>query len=452
MLIGNPRDAIGLALVAALAAGVAGCERPSPATTGRGDAKAAPPVTRVEVVRPERQTIRRTVEEPGQVEAFEVTPVHAKVAGYVRTWNVNIGSKVTKGQVLAELDVPEAEAEADQKRAMVAQAEARRAQAEAAVEVAQADVAAAEARLAEARAGIRRAGADLERWQAEYKRVEHLFRERAQTGSLLDETRNKLRSSEAARDEADAQVTTARAAVTQGRAALDKARADVAAAASGIQVAQADARRSEALLGYTRIVAPFDGVVIRRHVDTGDLTVPGPQGDPLFVVARSDVVFVAVAVPELFAASVGPGDRATVRLQALPGRSIEGKVTRTAYALDAHSRTLRAEIDLPNPDGALHPGLYAYTSIVADEHPDALTLPSTAVIREGGKAFCAAVRQGRVARLPIEVGLSDGTRTEVLSGLDEGEVVVKANAASLADGQPVEPIEPASPPAPSPKP
>jgi RND family efflux transporter MFP subunit len=440
---------LGLVLVAVC---VSGCTRPASATSGQGEAGARPAVARVETVRPERTTVRRAVEVPGQIEAFEVTEIHAKVAGYVRAWNVNIGSKISRGQVLAELDVPETEAEAETKQAEIRQAEARLAQARAAVEVAQADLDGASARLAEVQAGTKRASADLARWQAEYARIEQLFREHAQTGSLLDETRSKLRASEAAREEINAQIKTAEAAVTQGRAALDRARTNITAAEAGIASARAEARRVAALLSYTKILAPYDGVVIRRHVDTGALTLPGAQGDPLFVVARSDLVTASVGVPELYAAEVDPGDRVLLRLQALPGRTFEGKVTRTAYALDARSRTLRVEIDLPNPERKLHPGLYTSATIIVAERPDVLTLPATAIAREGEKASCLVVREGRAVRQAIEVGLSDGTRVEVRSGLKGNEVVVKTNSGSLGDGQPVEPIEPASSPASGAKP
>ncbi len=445
MPIANSRKQGGATLVAIVVAIVAGCERPLVATTDPGPNKQARPVAKVELVRPARQAMRRVVEGPGQVEAFETTAVHAKVAGYVRSWSVNIGSKITKGQVMAELDVPEAEAEAEQKRAMLGQAEARRSQAEAAVKVCQADVAAADAKLVEARAGMKRVEAELARWQSEFARVEQLFRERAQTGSLVDETRSKLRGAEAMREEVEAKVTTAQATVAQTKAALEKSHADVAAATAGIEVARADDRGAAALLAYNRIVAPYDGVVTRRNLDTGHLTVPGGQGEPLFVVARSDLVTIVVSVPELFAAAVEPGDRALIRLQSIPGRTIEGKVTRTAYALDAKSRTLRAEIDLPNPDGRLHPGLYAYASIVAEDHPDALTLPTSAIGRDGDKAFCVVVREGLAARRPIEVGFVDGTSTEVISGLRGDESIVKTGIASLADGQPVEASQPAIP-------
>ena len=139
--------------------------------------------------------------EPGELQAFETTAIHAKIAGYVKNWTVNIGATVKKGQVLAELSVPELEAELKQKQAAVEQAVAKHKQAGAAVKVAEANVAGAEAKLVEVRAGIRRVEADLARWQAEFHRVEELFAARAQTGSLLDETRSKLRSSEAACEE-----------------------------------------------------------------------------------------------------------------------------------------------------------------------------------------------------------------------------------------------------------
>ncbi len=156
---------------------------------------------------------------------------------------------------------------------------------------------------------------------------------------------------------------------------------------------------------------------------------------------------IRVNVPEAFAAEVNPGDRASVRLQEMKGRVVEAKVTRTAWSLDPRTRTIRVEIDIPNPGAKLLPGLYAYATVIAEEHPEVLTLPVTAVVGEPGKEYCVAIVAGKAARRPIRVGLSDGTRTEVVSGLDAGEALVKANAASLTDGQPVEVVGPANPPA-----
>jgi len=419
-----------------------GCVKPTGEATARAGTASSPPLVQVTTVTPERMTIRRTSEQPGQIEAVEVTPIHVKLTGYVRTVSVDIGDRVKKGQVMAALWVPEVEADSKQKRAMIDQAQAEKKQAEASVEVSRAGVTSAEAKVTEIQAGIRRSDADVARWRSEFARIEQLFRERAQTGSLLDETRNKLRAAEATAEEVRAQVKSAEAALSEAKALLDKARASVQTAISHIEVARFEAERAEAMESYTKIQAPYDGVVIRRKVDTGQLTTPGTTGEPLFVVARQDIVTISVGVPEAEALFVNAGDAARVRLLALDSRIFEGKVTRTAWALDSATRTLLTEIDLPNLDDALRPGLYAYATIVAEEHKDTLTLPATAVIKDGGKSFCVAVSGGQAKRKEIKVGLSDGKRTEVLSGVEEGEKIVEANAASLTDGQAVEPSKP----------
>jgi HlyD family secretion protein len=434
-------------LISAFATGIVlmaittGCEQLSEGKAGNATQSARS----VEVVYPERHTIRRSVSEPGELEAFETTAIHAKIAGYVTNWTVNIGATVKKGQTLAELSVPELDAELKQKQAAVEQAVAKHKQARAAVRVAQANVAGAEARLVDVRAGKKRVEADLARWQAEFHRVEELHAARAQTGSLLDETRSKLRSSEASCDELAAQIKTADVAVAQSQAALDSAHSDVIAAAAAIDVAKADAGTAVARLAYTKIDAPFDGIVTQRNVNTGDLTQPGADKLPLFVVARSDIMTIRVNVPEAFAAEVNPGDRAVVKLQEMKDKIVEGKVARVSWALDPKTRTIRVEIDIPNPGAKLLPGLYAYATIIAEEHPEAMTLPVTAVVSEQGKDFCITVVAGKAVRRQIEVGLSDGARTEVVSGLDGREVVVKANAVSLTGGQPVEATDPANP-------
>jgi RND family efflux transporter MFP subunit len=436
------RNLISLAITAA-AAVVAGCERSSEEKIGHP----AQAVMRVEVVKPERHTVQRSVGEPGQLVAVETTPIHAKIDGYVQTVSVDIGSEIKKGQILAELSVPEVEADLQEKRAAVVQAEARRAQAEAAVEVAQAAVTSAEARVAEVQAGIKRADADWTRWQQEYRRVEQLFQERAQTGTLLDETRNKRQAAEASRDEVRARVKSAEAALSESRSALDKARADVVAATASIEVARAEVRHADAMLRYTRIEAPYDGIVTRRNVDTGHLTKPGSDGDPLFIVARTDIMTITVDIPETYSTDVNPGNLALIKLPAMRGRTVEGRVTRTAWSLDAKTRTIRAEIDIPNPGGKLRPGLYAYVTVIVEEHPNVQTIPMTAVLQEKEKAFCVIVTDGKAVRRPIVTGLNDGTRVEVTSGLEGSEEVVKASAASLVEGQPVEGAKPETQPA-----
>jgi RND family efflux transporter MFP subunit len=382
------------------------------------------------------------VGEPGELQAFETTAIHARVPGYVKNWNVNIGARVKKGQVLAELSVPELEADVQQKKAAAEQAEAKHKLAGAAVRVAEANVKGAEAKSKEVRAAVKRAEADLVYQRSQTKRAAELIKDAAVTESFLDEARSKLHAAEATVAEVQAQVETAEVAVTQANAAQDQANADLGAAAAAIDVAKEEVRRAAALFGYARIEAPFDGIVTQRNVDTGALIQPGADQPPLYMIARSDIVTIWVAIPEPFAPAVNPGDRAEIRLQAMPGTTIEGKVTRISWAVDPKVRTLRAEIDIPNPDAKLQPGLYAYATVIADEHPDVLTIPSSAIMSEQGKDYCVAVVDGKAVRRPIRVGLRDGTRTEVVSGLNGNETVVKANPASLTGGQEVAVIQP----------
>ena len=311
--------------------------------------------------------------------------------------------------------------------------------------VAEANVKGTEAKLIEVRAGKRRVEADLARWQSEFHRIEELVAARAQTGSLLDETRSKLRSAEAAGEEIAAQITSADVALIQSAAALDSARADVVAAAAAIDVANADAGTVLARLAYTKIESPFDGIVTHRNVDTGHLTQPG---------AEQATAFHRIPIrhhddPGQCARGVRGGGQSR---RPRPGKAsgVKGQDRRREghadfVGIDPKTRTERVEIDIPNPGGRLQPGLYAYATVIAEEKTLALTLPLTAVVTEQGKDYCVVILAGKAVRRPIQVGLSDGVRVEVVSGVGEGEAVVKANASSLEDGQPVVALEPTSP-------
>ena len=238
-------------------------------------------------------------------------------------------------------------------------------------------------------------------------------------------------------------MLTAEAGVKQALALRDRSLASVTAAEAAVKVAALEARRVDALRAFAHILAPFDGVVTRRTIEVGQLTDPTPKGEPLFVVSRVDQLRLVVTVPEMAAAAVRPGARVLARVQAPGDRPIEGNVSRTAVALDPHSRTLRVEADLPNPDGRLRPGLFASASIVIEEHPDVLTVPTSALVRDGAKTACVVVSGGKAHRVLVSVGLDDGTRAEILAGLKGDEPVVKASAAALAEGQEVEVSEPA---------
>jgi RND family efflux transporter MFP subunit len=429
-----------VSLAAALATALlSGCGTAGDATPARAQTTAEAPARRVTTAPPERGTIRRETSEPGQVEAFETVEILARVPGYVRRMAVDLGDRVDAGQVLAELEAPELEAEHRLKLAHLDQDAADLRKAGAMVSVAEAAVTTAEAGVEHARAAIRRTEAEVARWQAEYDRIDRLVSDRAVTEGLRDETLSKLEAARAGQEEARAQVALAEAALAQSDAEREKAVADVAVAEAHVRFAEADARLAETMVGFTRITSPFAGVVTRRLVDTGHLTDPGAS-DPLLTVSRTDIVRVSVGVPEVDAPLVDVGDPARIRLQALEGRTFEGEVSRTSWALDQSTRTLRAEIDLENPEGVLQPGLYVYVTIIAEERPDVLSLPESAILRDpAGNASCMVAEDGQARRMPIGLGLSDGDRVEVVSGLSGSEAVITSDPASVEEGQPVTP-------------
>lgn len=431
------------AVLAMLLAGASGCTpaAPQPAPAAVTEPAVAPAVT---AATPARTTLRRITTQPGRIEAYESTGLHAKVSGFVERVRVDIGDMVGAGDVLAEMSLPELVAERDQKTALVAQAEAELRQAEARRKVAAANQEAAVAGKAEVEAAIRRADADVARRKSELVRSEQLVREGAVTAALADESRCLLASAEAAREEVRAQVNSARAAIGQADAGVEQAGADLDAAAARVEVARAERLRVETLLEYGRIKAPFAGIIRSRTVNPGQLTRPGGD-EPLFVVARTDRIRVVVAVPELEASFVDVGDPVEIRLQALPGTVVKGAVARTAGSLDEATRTLRVEIDLENPaPGALpspesprlRPGLYATTTIVSELHPDALAVPKGAIVRAaGGDAFCFVVDGDAVRRRAVTTGLEGDGLVEIRSGLEGAERVVTAGVGGLTDGQ-----------------
>jgi RND family efflux transporter MFP subunit len=424
-----------------------------PPTTSSDTAVQVPKVT---LINPERRTIHRAVEQPGTIEAFEQTPLHAKIAGYVEIVRVDIGDRVDKGQVLAELSVPEMVEELNRKEALLAQAKAEAKQAEAALAAAKANVKTTAALVKEAEAGRDRADALVARWKSEYERLQKVKQTIDQ--QQLEETRYQLKAAEATRAEVEAKVESAKAARDESTAKRDKAEADVSAANARQGVAEAARDREKALLDYAKVRAPYAGVVTRRNVDTGHFLQPNAanKGEALFMVMRSDKVRIFVDVPETAAPLVGKDTPARIRVQALTGQDFKGTVTRTSWALDPKARTLRAEIDLDNPDGKLRPGMYAYATLTV-ERDKTMSLPASAVVIQPSGTFCFRVVDGKARRMPIEIGLSGGGWIEVLRKQSkpskDGEPVweeftgkeeIVADATALADGQTVT-VTPAKP-------
>jgi len=443
-----------LLLLGLAAGGLTGCSKPA-STEPQTKVDLAPPtVVRVTTIKPQRKTLKRALTQPAQIDAFDIARLYAKIPAYVQAFHADIGDEVSgpkydqsgvlarAGQLLAVLSAPEVLEEFNEKKALVAQAGAEVEQAQAAIKVAEADAVSNRARLKETLAAKERSAAEYERWASEYERVMQLVSRSAVTQKLADETRAQKLAADAARSEADARIESARSMVVAGEAQVEKARADEITVRARRDVAEAAQARAASLVDYLRIEAPFDGVVSERNVDTGFFAQAGggsqSQSQPLYVVVRTDRVRVFVDVPEMDAPLVDVGDRAVIRVQSLPGTEFPGDVTRTAWTLDPGTRTLHTEIDVPNSDKQLRPGMYAQVTIELAEAPDALVIPANATLADNrGGATCFAVVDGKAARKPIQLGIRAGDEVQVLAGL-EGDEFLIVNPASTLDGQRVE--------------
>ncbi len=424
-----------------------GCQPTAAQTSHDKQSAATTTVDRVTAGHPERKTLKLYTAQPGRIEAFEETPLYPKVVGYVQDVMADIGDAVEKDQILVKLWIPEMQDELSQKEALVAQAEAEVKQAEAAVQAAKAMTDTAQARVSQAEAGIGRADGEYDRWKSEHDRIKELAAKGSVTQKLVDETLNQFRATEAARQEAAANVHSAKAGVNEAEANALKAAADLVAAQARQRVAEANLSYTRTMLGYAEIKAPFDGIVTRRGVDTGHYVHPANGGTtkPLMIVARTDKVRIFVDIPEMEAPLVDGGekpDSVVVQVQSLGGKEFEADVTRTSWSLDTLNRSLRTEIDIPNAGGLLRPGMYATVTILLEQKSDVLTLPITAVVREGRDVFCCCVETGTIDRRAIVLGLRSGDEVEVLSGLDANQTVVLARSDSLKQGQPVDVIKP----------
>ncbi|HEV8716545.1 MAG TPA: efflux RND transporter periplasmic adaptor subunit [Candidatus Binatia bacterium] len=366
----------GLALLATL--GLTAC---GPTSDAAPPSHTPAPVS-VQVTRVARGDMIRSISLSASVEAFETARLYAKVAGYLGKIMVDIGDRVTKGQVLAILDIPEMAMEYTQ----------------------------AEAEQAEAKAQLVKARTDYTLQKVVLERSKTLRAREAITPQQLDEATAKC-------EVAAAEVTLARSRIDNVQARLGKLKT---------------------LMEYTKITAPFDGIVAERFVDPGALiqaaTTASVNVSPVVTVQRVDMVRVFVNVPETEVPAVDRGDPATLVLSALPEKKFAGTVTRFASALDPSTRTMKVEIDFPNPDGLLHPGMYGNLTLNLETHAEALTLPAPALVIEKGKTFVYVVEDGKARRVEVTTGIDDGIRVEITKGLQGNEAVIVGGASTVTDG------------------
>ena len=319
---------------------------------------------RVEVVHPRRGGLGRTVNQPGVVHAFNKAELYAKVSGYLVRQKVDIGDMVKKGEVLAEIDIPELFKSADQMKAALEQAKAKLKQTAARVLTAEADRESAAAQVEEASANVARFTANRDFRKKEFDRITGLFKRQAVAAELVDEQQQQYESALAAERSAQAGIVTSRALLAAAVARVDQSKADVESAKADVEAAAADLAKADVLLDYTKITSPYDGVITLRSFHNGDFIRSASEGGlvPVLAVKQNDLMRVIILVPDLDVPYVKRGDPATIRIDALQGRSFEGKIARFASS-ENEQKLMRTEVDLPNPDNVLRDGMYGTATL-----------------------------------------------------------------------------------------
>jgi RND family efflux transporter MFP subunit len=355
------------------------------------------------VARVERRDLAETLTIAGEFKPFQDVDVHAKVAGYIRRISVDVGDHVKEGQTIAELEIPE----------MAAQ------------------LAGADAAVRAAQQQIRRAEGELQRAQSTHSAAhagyERLKQAAASRAGLV--AQQEVDDSQAKDLGAEAQVASAEA--------------ELAGAKQQLEVAQANQRQFSAMAGYTRIAAPFAGVITNRYADTGALVAAGTtsstQAMPVVKLAQVSKLRLVVAIPESAAAQIRLGEAVKVHVDALHSE-IEGKVARFAASLERQTRTMETEIDFENKDGKLLPGMYAEAKLVLRGKANALTLPVEAVARTGSEGTVLVVNgRNELEERHVSLGMEDSARVEIVSGVNEGDRVVIGSRSQFRAGDRVQP-------------
>jgi RND family efflux transporter MFP subunit len=335
------------------------------------------PDVRVATVRGSDSKI--TVSLPATTTAFEAANIFARTSGYVEKRYVDIGDRVKAGALLADITAPELDHQIAQAKATLAQDQAT------------------------------------------------------------------LRQTQASRDLA--QVTNARDSklVTQGwltlqqgdndRLTLQAQQAAMGVAQSNIAAQEAQIRILEQDKAYQRVVAPFDGVITQRSIDNGSLVTSGSTF--MFTLMHPDVIRTQVFVPQDEAFGLGPGVDAVVSVPEIPDRTFPGKVTRIASALQPGSRTLLTEIDVPNPDGALSPGIYCTVELFIPRKTPSVMIPADAVVFDQNGLHVAVVENGTAHLQKITIARDFGTEVEVHDGIKPGDQVILNPMINLAEGSKV---------------
>jgi len=399
-----------------------------------------PSVVVVDVVRP-RKGMDYEVEQPGSVHAYQTVQLHANVSGFLKTQSVDIGDRVKKGQVLAVIAVPELDKQLQRNHASLEQTRARVKQMEARVSSAQADHEAAKAAIVQADATHKSALAWVRFRAKQYERMKDLFKFTSVEERLVDESRERYEASLETERSALAAIATSNANLVAMAAKITQAEADVTGAEAEVKVAQADIEKTQVMLDYAVITAPFDGEICHRKFDPGAFIRAGTDGtsQALLTIQRTDKLRVVVKVPDTAVPFVDKGDPAIVRIDSLPGKKFPGVVSRKSGSEDPDTRLMHVEVDVLNPTGEIGDGMYGKVKMLLDRFPNLFSVPASSIVRTSrGRPAVWIVRDDRVHLSEVKLCKDNGNRFALNSGVTTGDLVVLHPSAGLTDGAEVE--------------
>jgi len=369
---------------------------------GEPGANPNPAGVSVGVVKVIRKDVGRTLTVSSELVPFQEIDVFAKESGFVKDLNVDYGSRVQKDQVLATLEIPELQLQVKEDDAAVKNATAQ---------------------IPHAQEELNRVQAQQKVLQLQYDRLNGVSQ--AKPGLV-------------AQQEVDDSQGKALASAAQ----VEAAKSNLQSAESVLAAAEAKREHDQALFDYSKITAPFAGVVTQRFANLGTLMQAGTssstQAQPLVRLSQDDLYRLVIPVPESYVKFIHLGDPVSVNVPSL-SRTFPGKVARFSVDVREDTRTMHTEVDVANPSRILLPGLYAEATITLEKKDGAIAVPLQAVDQDNNKTTVDVVdSSGKIERRQIVLGIQTATDAEVLSGLQEGELVVVSDRSGLKAGQTVQ--------------
>ena len=336
----------------------------------------------------ERGNLSKTIRLTAEFRAYQEVDLHAKVAGFVQSIPVDIGDIVKLGGTIATLEIPELQED-----------------------------------LKKAQAGVDAASEAVKEADANYQ------------GIHLDFSRLQQVSKEHPKLVAAQELDNARAKDQSAAAALANAKQRVGEA-------QAEQKRQSAMVDYSKLTAPFDGVVTKRYADVGALIQAGTsssaQGSAIVRFAQEDVLRVMFPVPESAVAAVKDGVSVKIDVSGL-NRTLEGSVTRFARQLNPETRTMETEVDIHNDDLSITPGMFGWATLTLEEHQDVLSVPVEAIAAGENPSVYMIDKDDKIQDRPVKLGMETPNRIEITSGLQVGDLVFIGNRSQVHVGGTVRP-------------